>query len=188
MGSPRRGGNSDLLLDEFLKGVRDGGGEFEKISVRDLNISPCQGCRACKETGECVISDDMQSIYGKLLTADKIVISAPNYFYGLPAQCKALIDRCQALWARKRILRGESDSSPKEAFALLVGATGGKELFTGPLMTIRYFLESLAARLTGSLLYRKIEKLGDIKNHPTALKEAYRSGVKFGNSHLTQNL
>ncbi len=184
MGSPRRGGNTDLLLDAFLQGVGEGGGEFIKIMIGDLSISPCQGCLACEETGECIIKDDMRPIYAKLLAADKIVIAAPNYFYGLPAQCKALIDRCQALWARKHILNSApvalSPGQPtKEAFALLLGATGGKELFAGQLKTIRYFLEPMDASLTGSLLFRKIEKKEDILRHPTALDEAYRAGIKF---------
>jgi multimeric flavodoxin WrbA len=194
MGSPRKGGNTDLLLDAFLRGVKEGGGEYEKLSISDLDISPCRECLACEETGECVIQDDMQPVYRKLLKADKIVLASPNFFYGFPAQMKALIDRGQALWSRKHILhraslatdsgRGSSGDYPgkllqREAFALLVGATGGKNLFTGQLNTIRYFLEPLEFGLSGSLVFRKIEKMGDISRHPTALDEAYREGIKF---------
>ena len=192
MGSPGKGGNTDLLLDAFLRGVNEGGGEFEKFSISDLDISPCRECLACEATGECVIQDDMQSIYRKLLKADKIVLASPSFFYGFPAQAKALIDRCQALWARKHILNRhpallrsvggllKPDSKhTKPAFAMLLGATGGKNLFAGQLNTIRYFLEPLEASLTGSLFFRKIEKKGDISRHPTALDEAYRAGSKF---------
>lgn len=194
MGSPRKGGNTDLLLDAFLRGVTDGGGEFEKVSISDLDISPCRECLTCEETGECDISDDMQQIYRKLLKSEKIVFASPNFFYGFPAQIKALIDRCQVFWARKHILNPAPELSlsgevlfdidpryhlKREAFILLLGATGGKDLFTGQLKTIRYFLESLDASLTGSLLFRKIEKKGDILRHPTALNEAYKAGKKF---------
>ena len=197
MGSPRRGGNTDLLLDSFLRGVKEGGGEYEKLFISDLDISPCRECLDCEEDGECVISDDMQSVYRKLLKSDKIVLASPSFFYGFPAQMKALIDRGQALWARKHILNrtpkaadsgreGFGDypgtTRPKEAFTLLLGATGGKNLFAGQLNTLRYFLEPLDAHLTGSLLFRKIEKKGDISSHSTALDEAYREGIKFANT------
>ncbi|MFH1037722.1 MAG: flavodoxin family protein [PVC group bacterium] len=227
MGSPRKGGNSDLLLDAFLGGAGEDGTAYEKISVCDPGISPCTECLACERTGECNIDDGMQTVYPKLLAAGKIVISAPIYFYGLPAQFKALIDRCQALWARKYILNSapaalssveglskpdsklpesgletpptdnllrlrNSNSAdhvseklsdhgqpPKEAFALLLGATGGRELFAGSLLTIKYFLEPLNVRLTGSLLFRKISRKGDILRHPTALSDAYQAGRVF---------
>ena len=188
MGSPRKGGNTDLLLDSFLRGVKEGGGEYEKLSISDLDISPCRECLTCEETGECVIPDDTQTIYRKLLKVDKIVLASPSFFYGFPAQIKALIDRCQFLWARKHILNWDPaeissfhpNSLPqKEAFAILLGATGGNNLFTGQLNTIRYFLEPLNAQLIGSLLFRKIEKGGDILRHPSALDEAYQAGRKF---------
>ena len=197
MGSPRKGGNTDLLLDAFLKGVKNGGGEFEKISISDFEISPCRECLTCEESGDCVILDDMQPVYRTLLESDRIVIAAPNFFYGFPAQLKALIDRGQALWARKHVLNrspaardsgressGDYPGKPlqKEAFALLVGATGGKNLFAGQLNTIRYFLEPLGAALTGSLLFWKIDRRGDILRHPTAMDEAYRAGLKFSDT------
>ena len=194
MGSPRKGGNTDLLLGAFLRGVNDGGGEFEKVSISDLDISPCRECLACEASGECIIQDDTQPVYSKLLKADKIVLASPSFFYGFPAQFKALIDRCQYLWARKYILNSTEPSrdfaaaryerntrprSQREAFAMLLGATGGNDLFDGQIKTIRYFLEPLDASLTGSLLFRKIEKKGDISRHPTALDEAFREGMKF---------
>lgn len=195
MGSPRMGGNTDLLLNAFLKGVKDGGGDCEKLLISKLKISPCRECLSCETNGKCIILDDMQSIYNGLLNADKIVIASPNFFYGFPAQLKALIDRTQALWARKKhILRydylnsapsvkvqekGSRRQAPKEAFALLLGATGGENLFAGQLNTARYFLESVNAVLVGKLLFRKIEKEGDILRHPTAIEDSYRQGLNF---------
>ncbi|MEA1928074.1 MAG: flavodoxin family protein [Candidatus Auribacterota bacterium] len=183
MGSPRKEGNTELILNAFLRGVEEGGGDFEKVLISDLEISPCRECLVCEATGECVILDDATPIYRRLLAADKIVIASPSFFYGFPAQLKALIDRCQFLWARRHILKQDPGSSSKEAFVLLLGATGGKDLFDGQLQTIRYFLEPLNTRLVGSLLYRKIEKQGDIRRHPTALDEAYHEGIKFQTSN-----
>jgi len=179
MGSPRKGGNSDLLLDAFLAGAGEGGAVGEKIAVCDLQISPCTECLACETSGECVIADDMVEIYRKLAEADRIVIAAPIFFYGLPAQLKALIDRCQALWYRQRL--GEGPGPDRGGFALLLGATRGKKLFDGALLTIRYFFQAIPARLDGHLAFREIEEKGAILSHPEALREAHQAGRAFAN-------
>lgn len=175
MGSPRRGGNTEILLDAFLSGAVEGEAEVNKIPVCDLEISPCLECLDCETTGECVIRDGMDEIYRRLLEADRIVIASPIFFYGLTAQLKALIDRGQALWYREQ---GEGETA-KKGFALLLGATRGKNLFEGSLLTIRYFLKTIPARLTGSLVYREIEEKGEILSHPTALEEARQAGRVF---------
>jgi multimeric flavodoxin WrbA len=178
MGSPRRGGNTEILLDAFLSGAVEGEAEVDKISVGELEIAPCAECLDCETTGECVIRDGMDEIYRRLLEADRIVIASPIFFYGLPAQLKALIDRGQALWYRKR----EERETAKKGFALLLGATRGKNLFQGSLLTIRYFLKTIPVRLTGSLVYREIEEKGEILSHPTALAEAGQAGRAFAAS------
>ena len=105
MGSPRIKSNTDLLLDEALKGAQSQGAESEKIIVDKLKIAPCREYYGCLRDGNCVIRDDMDDIYPKLLDADVIIIASPIFFYGLTAQLKALIDRSQALWARRYILK-----------------------------------------------------------------------------------
>ena len=182
MGSPRRGGNTELLLDAFLKGAGEGGAEPVKIAACDLDISPCLECLDCEETGECVIRDGMEKVYRRLHEADRIVIASPIFFYGLPAQLKALIDRGQALWYRQRNDNKEDGKTSRKGFALLLGATRGKELFAGSLLTIRYFLKAVPARLEGSLLYRRIEDKGEILAHPAKLDEARRAGRDFTRS------
>ena len=94
MGSPRIKGNTDLLLDEALKGAQSQGAEVEKIVVDKLKIAPCREYYGCLRDGNCVIRDDMDDIYPKLLEADGIIVASPIFFYGLTAQLKALIDRC----------------------------------------------------------------------------------------------
>ncbi len=97
-GSPRKGGNSDTLCDEFLKGAKEAGNEVEKISVAEKNIGYCKACYACKNTGVCAIKDDMAEVLEKMLKADVIVLSSPVYFYSICAQLKAVIDRTVARW------------------------------------------------------------------------------------------
>lgn len=181
MGSPRRGGNTELLLDAFLEGAGEGGAMGEKIPVSELEISPCTECLECEAAGECVIADDMAGVYPKLLEADRIVVASPIFFYGLPAGLKALVDRCQALWYRRKDRGGEGEPE-RPGFALLVGATRGRKLFDGALLTIRYFLQAIPARLDGSLVYREIEEKGEILSRPEVLEEARQAGRAFAGS------
>lgn len=97
-GSPRKGGNSDTLCDEFYKGAVEAGNEAEKVFVSGKNIGYCRACYACKSTGVCAIKDDMGEVLQKMLEANVIVLSSPVYFYSISAQLKAVIDRTVARW------------------------------------------------------------------------------------------
>lgn len=172
MGSPRKRGNTDLLLDEALRGARSGGAEVEKIVVDDLNIAPCREYYGCFKDGKCVIKDDMEGIYPRLLEADIVILASPIFFYGLSAQVKALVDRCQALWARKYVLK-QAGRPGRKGVLIAVGATRGKRLFEGPVLTARYFFQAIDVEYGGELLVRGVDKRGEIKEHPTALREAF---------------
>ena len=102
-GSPRKGGNSDQLLDKALEGARSAGAETSTVYARDLKMVGCLECGGCNHTGECVVEDDMQAIYPLLEEAEVIFLASPIFFYGVTAQVKALIDRTQALWSKKRL-------------------------------------------------------------------------------------
>lgn len=98
-GSPRKGGNSDLLCDEFMRGAIESGNSVEKIRVAEKKIGYCRGCYYCKNSGgECAIKDDMADVLQKIIDADVIVLASPVYFYSIDAQLKALIDRTVARW------------------------------------------------------------------------------------------
>ena len=98
-GSPRHGGNSDILCDEFLRGAQESGHHVEKIRVAEKNINPCIACYQCrKNNGRCVFQDDMSDILQKMIDADVLVLASPVYFYSIDAQLKALIDRTVARW------------------------------------------------------------------------------------------
>jgi multimeric flavodoxin WrbA len=93
LGSPRAGGNSDILLEQALAGVKDAGGEVEKIVLSKKKISGCLDCTKCNETGVCAIKDDMLEIHKKILEADALIHSVPVYFWAMTAQMKAYLDR-----------------------------------------------------------------------------------------------
>ena len=98
-GSPRKGGNSDLLCDEFLRGAQESGNQVEKVFLRSKKVAPCNACYYCKNSGgKCAIPDDMAEILDKMQAADVIVMASPVYFYSIGAQMKAVIDRSVARW------------------------------------------------------------------------------------------
>ncbi len=100
-GSPRKGGNSDSLCDEFARGAIERGNEVEKIRVAEKNIGYCLGCYACKD-GACIQGDDMAEILEKIIACDVLVLASPVYFYSVSAQLKTLIDRTVARWEEVR--------------------------------------------------------------------------------------
>lgn len=178
MGSPRIKGNTDLLLEEALKGARSQGAEVEKIVVDKLKIAPCKEYLGCFKDGNCVIRDDMDDIYPKLLGADVVIIASPMFFYGVSSQAKALIDRCQALWARKHILKQSLPNGGRKGAFIAVGATKGKRLFEGAILTVKYFFEAIGVEYADELLIRGVDARGEIKEHPIALSDAFELGKR----------
>jgi len=177
-GSPRRGGNTDLLLAEVMKGAASKGAETRNLILNDLKISPCQHCDACFEAGVCRIKDDMQTVYKEMEKADRIVLASPIHFLGLSAQMKAMIDRGQALWARKYILKKPPLGDRRERKGLFVAVGGMKlaRLFEPSLATVKAFFTVIDVGYAGELLFPGIDEKGAIKKHPTALKDAFAAG------------
>jgi multimeric flavodoxin WrbA len=178
-GSPRRKGNTSLLLQKAVQGARDAGGRVEEIILRDLKMSPCLEIYGCKKTGRCVIQDDFQKVYDRLLACDGIILAAPIFFYAVSAHTKILMDRCQSLWVKKYWVEktpfGKREAKRRGLF-ISVGATKGKKLFDGALLSVRYFFDTFDAKLRQSLLYRGLDFEGDVLKHPEYLEEAYEAG------------
>jgi arsenate reductase len=172
-GSPRFKGNTDILISTFLAEAETLGAHTHHLDVARNNISPCLECGICEKEDFCPIDDDMQQIYPLLRQADIIVMATPIFFYGPTAQMKALIDRSQALWARKYVHKLiDPGRRWRRGFLLSLGATKGKNLFEGISLTAKYFFDAVGASFDGSLTYRQIEKAGDITKHPTSLSDA----------------
>jgi protein-tyrosine-phosphatase len=130
-------------------------------------------CGTCEKDGFCPVDDDMQRIYPLLWQADIIVMATPVFFYGPTAQIKALIDRSQALWARRYVHKlADPGRKWRRGFLLSLGATRGKNLFDGVKLTAKYFFDAVGATSEGSLTYRQIEAQGDVARHATALSDA----------------
>jgi multimeric flavodoxin WrbA len=180
-GSPRRGGNTDLLLAEFMKGTAGQGAETRTIELRDLKFETCTHCDSCLKTGQCVVKDDMQDIYPELEQADRIVIASPVQFAGPTAQLKAMIDRCQCLWARKYVLKVPplGDKRVRKGFFISVGGTKLKDMFEPSLAIVKTWFHILNIEYAGELLFKGIDEKSAIKKHPDALKQAYEAGQKL---------
>lgn len=179
MGSPRIKGNTDLLLDEALGGAQAAGAQVEKILVDKLKIAPCREYYGCLRDGNCVIKDDMDGIYPKLLEAGVVIVASPMFFYGLTSQVKALIDRCQALWARKYVLKQSPPDSGRKGVFIGVGATKGERLFAGSILTVKYFFQAIGVSYVDELLVWGVDQKGDVKKHPTALQDASELGRRL---------
>jgi len=181
-GSPRRKGNSALLLKKAVEGARASGTEVDEIVLRDYKISPCLEIYGCKKEGECAIKDDFQQVRDRILAARGLMIASPIFFYTVSSHVKMLMDRCQSLWVKKywidKVARNESLPTRK-GFVIGVGATKGKKLFDGMLLTMRYFFDVLDMELWGSLLYRQLDFEGDVLKYPEYLDQAYQQGEVF---------
>ena len=168
-GSPRKGGNTDLLVGAFAKGASQKH-HVEVVSVHDYKVNPCMGCNACfkNKANACVQNDDMSLIYEKMSWADMLMIASPVYFYGLSAQLKAVIDRFH------NPIRDTFHI--KKMALLLVGAATLPELFDSILAQYRLCLNFFKLEDAGRLLVRGVKDRGDIMN-TDALNEAYKLGL-----------
>lgn len=112
--SPRKGGNSDTMADEFLKGTLEAGNTAVKINIRDMELKFCIGCLSCQRTGKCVLKDGMNELYDTVQHADILVFATPVYYYGMTGQLKTFLDRLNPLFCK--------DNSFKEVYLLMSAA------------------------------------------------------------------
>lgn len=187
-GSPRRGSNTDLLLNEVLKGAGSQGAETRMIYISNLNIMPCNHCDACLRTGQCPFQDDMQAVYRELEQADRIVLASPLHFMGLTAQLKNTIDRAQALWVRKYRLQMPplGDNRERKGLFVAVGGRKGENLFEPALATVKAFFASMDVKYAGTVAFSGIDGRAEILNHLEALNEACIAGQKLVESTLPE--
>lgn len=166
-GSPRKGGNSDILCDQFIKGATDNGNKVEKVYVNDMNIGSCQACYACRSTGECFIKDDMADILPKMINADVIVMATPVYFYTMDGQMKTLIDRT---------LPRYTEIANKE-FYFIATAAADEKAMERTIDGFRGFTDCLdGAEIKGIIYGAGAWQKGEIINSPK-MDEAYNMGL-----------
>ena len=165
--SPRIGGNSDILCDQFLKGAADAGHQTEKISLSKMSISPCRACYSCGKNHVCVIDDDMAVIQEKLMKADVIVLATPVYFYCMDAQLKMMIDRC---------LPHYLDIKNKRFWLIVTAADPARSAADATVAGLRGFLDCLPGAEERGILYGTgAWEKGEILKLPV-MRQAYEEG------------
>jgi multimeric flavodoxin WrbA len=181
-GSPHRHGNTETLLDSFLDGAKSAGASVEKVVLRDLDYSPCRGCNACHKTGECIVRDDAIMLFDKILNIDAIAVASPIYSMGITAELKGLIDRGQYLWARKFILKtlyfpNDHIVRHKGIFISTAGLSWDN-VFDAAFPAITAFFNGVGFEYYDNIIANNMDQFKGIKNHPTALREAFEKGQK----------
>lgn len=166
--SPRRGGNSDILCDEFIRGAKESGNEIEKVFLRDRKINYCMGCGACNNTHKCVQNDDMADILDKMVNYDVIVMATPVYFYTMDGQLKTLIDRTVPRY---------EEISDKDFYFIVTAADTDKAALERTIEGLRGFTdECLTNPHEKGIIYGTgAWQIGEIKNTP-AMQQAYEMG------------
>ena len=181
-GSPRRKGNTATLLQKAVAGARDYGADVEEIVLRDLKISPCLEIFGCTKSGECRLKDDFQKARDQIMASHGLILASPVFFYTVSAHTKILMDRFQSLWVKKYWIDKTPKNHPKvmrKGLFISVGATKGKKLFDGILLSVRYFLDTIDMKLWKALLYRGLDFEGDVLKFPDYLDEAYQAGREY---------
>lgn len=180
-GSRRRGGNTDMLLAEFMKGAESKGAETKTLVLSKMKFTTCTHCDGCLKTGVCIVKDEMQGIYDDFDQADVIVLATPIQFAGMTADLKAMIDRFQSRWVRKYLLKIPplGDKKPRKGFLISVAGRKVKDLFDPTLVMIKTFFRILDISYDGDLLVSGVDEKGAIAQHPDALKRAYEAGQKL---------
>lgn len=167
-GSPRKGGNSDLLCDEFLRGAREAGHSVEKIRVAERKVAPCSACYYCRKSGGvCARKDDMAEILQKMIDADVLVLASPVYFYSIDAQLKAVIDRTVARWLEVK---------DKEFYYIVTMADEAPASADTTLACFRGYADCVEGAVEkGSIIGSGVYEPGKVKDTP-AMKRAYEMG------------
>lgn len=181
LGSPREEGNTDLLLREALKGVEESGYRANVFPLNTMNIMPCQNCGGCDESGTCVYEDDMTRVYEGIRQCDRIILASPIFFSALSAQVKVMVDRCQAFWCEKYLLKKPIPAGAygRKGLLLLVGGQKGEIGMRGiqcAEVSAKAFFRTVSVPEHKTLSYTGIDAKGAIRQHPTALRDAYDAG------------
>ena len=180
-GSPRKGGNTDILLDEALKGAESVGCSCEKITLNEIDFSACQECESPPDNGDCIVNDEMQDVYKKVDKADIIIVASPLFFGSLSAQTKMMIDRFQCRWRAKYVTgMGQHMSAKKKGAFISVSAVDKEKYFNNAATIAKIFFATIDAVYSGELFCPGLEKKGDASKHPEMLKEVFELGRKLG--------
>jgi multimeric flavodoxin WrbA len=183
LGSPRKDGNTELLLNEAIRGIESAGETVRTFSLNLMKIQPCQDCGGCEQSGICILDDDMNALYGEIRTADRIILASPIFFFALSAQSKILVDRCQSFWCEKYLLKKPIPEGPhgRKGLLLLVGGMKKEIGIECGDASAKAFFRTISVKEHKVLGFLGVDAKGAIKDHATALQEAFEAGKALVN-------
>lgn len=175
--SPRRGGNTDTLLERAIAGARSEGADVQHIVLARYKIASCAECNGCHKEGLCIVQDDFQFLYAELERAERIVLASPMFFAHVTSHAKALIDRCQAFYSRKYVVRRPMPPLPSPRKGFLISAAGHPRIkFDCMGLTMRVWMDALDGTFGGTLGFNDLEDQGDAAARPDLLEQAFEFG------------
>lgn len=184
LGSPLSEGNTAKLLEQALKGAADAGCITEKILINNLDFQPCMEMMFCREHETCIMDDDMQQLYVKILEADSIIIATPVMTMGIPGKLKSFMDRCQIFFMAKYVRKQSLVTPEKRAVrrGLFICISGMKvpEVFVGAKLTTKVFFDIIDCPYGDELLINDMDTILDITTRNDLLEAAYARGLALG--------
>ncbi|NLV26532.1 MAG: flavodoxin family protein [Methanomicrobiales archaeon] len=180
-GSPRKKGNTEQLLDSFLKGAADAGGNVEKILLSQLSYSSCKGCNACHKSGVCIMDDDATVLFDNLIHANCVALSSPIYTMGITTELKSFIDRAHYLWVRYFLLDNHIITSEQKknrrGYFLSTAGMDQENVFDTAFPMLNALYNILGFSHCTDILAGNMDGYGGITGHPSALLDAYQEGI-----------
>lgn len=178
-GSPRIGGNTDMLLDRIMEGARQKGAETEKILLNELKFSPCLECENMPDDKACIVQDDMQQVYKKIKDADSLVLASPIFFGSLSAQTKMMVDRFQCLWREKYILKKDIGFKKIKGAFVSVEGSDRKDFFENAKAIVKNLFAAINVDYKDELFCPGVDERASILKHPDCLKKAFELGARL---------
>lgn len=188
-GSPRKGGNSDIILERLLRGAQSTDTTTETVQIRDYNIQPCLACERCRKDGSCTgVQDGMQLLYPKIVESSGLIVVTPVYSYNMTSILKAFIDRLYGMYyfsdERPGFWKSQLADQGRKAIIAAIGEQkdlkeGGMDL---TLATLRLSIQALGYEIVGELPVLGIFPKGKVREYPEILEKADRLGKQLGAS------
>ncbi|MCD6220571.1 flavodoxin family protein [bacterium] len=167
-GSPRRGGNSEILLDKFLSGFKEKW-EVKKFILNEMKFIPCQECEEIRKDGRCKIQDDMQILYPEIESADVIVIASPIFFGSVSAQTKMMIDRFQCQWLGIKTFKTYTPKK-KKGYFICVEASERDDFIENARSIIKNFFITVGATYSGEVICKGVDEKGKVEERKECIE------------------
>ncbi|OGF45960.1 MAG: hypothetical protein A2452_07775 [Candidatus Firestonebacteria bacterium RIFOXYC2_FULL_39_67] len=182
--SPRKGGNTDILLEYALSGAKAAGAVIKRINLGELKYSPCLSCPNQRKDGVCIVKDDMDEIYCAFEKADVVIIASPVYFGSVSAQLKMMIDRFQCAWTAKYVHKTVKTTFKKQGAFICVEASNKISFFENSRSIVKNLFVTLNIKYSKELLCSQVEDKGAILNKKDLLSKAEKLGKELINISL----